>query len=139
MKKVTFVTMLAVMLFGVLTVSCVVADPGRWEERSDRPEQERWHGGIRERITEANRRIDRGIERGSLTRHEARRLNEELNGILDKIDRMRADGHLDERERERINHDLDRLDRDIDIEKHDGDTRHREDNSEFRNDEYRPR
>jgi polyhydroxyalkanoate synthesis regulator phasin len=116
MKKVTFVTMLTAILLGTLTVSCV-AEQGSWQERSGRSEQGSWHGGIRDRINEANRRIDRGIERGSLTRHEARRLNEELNDILDKISRMKDDGHLDERERERINNDLDRLDNDINREK----------------------
>jgi len=138
MKRVTLLTMLAVMLFGALTISCV-AEPGRWQERSDRSEQESWHGEIRDRIDEATRRIDRGIERGSLTRPEARRLNDELNGILGEISRMREDGHLDRRERERINRDLDRLDKDIDREKHDDDTWRSDENPRFRNDGYRPR
>lgn len=82
--------------------------------------QEDWRGGIRSRIHESRARIDRGIENGSLTRHEAGRLNRELNHILAKIDRMREDGHLSERERRIINRDLDRLSNDIRREKHNG-------------------
>jgi hypothetical protein len=111
MKKVTFALIVAVMLFGAIATG--------YAERGD------WHGGIRTRIHAAHERIDRGIERGSLTRHEAQRLKEELNGILRKIDRLKADGRLDPREREIINRDLDRLDRDIYREKHDNDRRRR--------------
>jgi len=78
-----------------------------------------WHGGIRARIEEAQQRIERGIEQGSLTRHEARRLQEEFGGILEKIDAMKRDGRLDERERDIVNRDLDRLERDISREKQD--------------------
>ncbi len=158
MNRATVVTLLTVIFFGTLTVTCI-AEQGGWPERPNRFEQEilpgeigevvhdaerifnheGWHGGIRDRISEANRRIDRGIERGSLTRHEARKLNDELNGILNKIDRMKADGHLDEREREKINRDLDRLDKDIDREKHDDDTGRRDDDSGRRDDEHRHR
>jgi hypothetical protein len=95
------------------------------EKRDDeiRGEFNNWHGGIRGRIHEARQRIDRGIERGSLTRHEADRLMGELSGILERIDRMKADGHLSPREQEKISRDLDRLDRDIAREKNDDDTR----------------
>lgn len=110
MKKAILAIMGAVMLFGMVATS--QADPGDWR------------GGIRSRIHEAEARIERGIERGSLTRHEADRLNRELNHILNRIDRMRDDdGHLDRREREIINRDLDRLDYDITREKRDGDRR----------------
>jgi len=86
--------------------------------------QERdWHGGIRSRINVEYERIERGIERGTLTRHEAHRLKQELDHILNKIDHMKRDGYLDPREREIINRDLDRLDRDITIEKRNPDRR----------------
>ncbi len=111
MKKVIMAIMFTVMLFGPIVIG-----------HADR---EDWRGGIRARIHEAHEKIDRGIERGSLTRHEAQRLKEELEGILRKIDRMKDDGHLNHREREIINRDLDRLDRDISREKHDRDRRHR--------------
>lgn len=111
MKKVAFAVMFAVMLFGTIAIG--------YADRED------WRWGIRARIHEAHQRIERGIDRGSLTRHEAQRLREELDGILAKIDRMKADGHLDPREREIINRDLDRLDRDISREKHDRERRYR--------------
>jgi hypothetical protein len=109
MKKVIFAVMCVAMLFGMVAT-------GHADFRE-------WRGGIRERIHRAEARIERGIENGSLTRHEARRLHEELNGIFYKIDRMKEDGHLSERERDVINQDLDRLDRDISREKHDGEHR----------------
>jgi hypothetical protein len=111
MKKVTFAVIVAIMLFGTIAIG--------YADRGD------WHGGIRDRIHEAHQRIERGIDRGSLTRHEARRLKEELDRILRKIDRMKEDGHLNPREREIIDRDLDRLDRDISREKHDSERRYR--------------
>ena len=78
-----------------------------------------WRGGIRSRIHESKQKIEQGVERGSLNRHEADKLNAELGAILDKIDRMKADGYLSQGERDTINRDLDRLDRDIFKEKHD--------------------
>jgi hypothetical protein len=107
MKKLAIAVMVAVMLFGTIAIS--------YADRED------WRGGIRTRIHEAQERI----ERGSLTRHEAKRLNEELDRILDKIEHMKADGRLNPREREIINRDLNRLDRDISREKHDRERRPR--------------
>ena len=113
MKKVLFAVMCAVMLFGMVAIGSA--------ERVD------WRGGIRTRIHDARESIERGIKRGTLTKHEARGLREELDGILNKIDRMKEDGHLSPREREKINRDLDRLDRHIAREKHNDDTRRRDD------------
>ena len=103
MKKMVLTVIFAIMFFAPIATS--------YADRDD------WHGGIRSRIIEDQQRIERGIEHGSLTRHEARMLQRELGAILDKIDRMKADGRLDPREREIINRDLDRLDRDITREK----------------------
>ncbi len=103
MRKLLLVLMSAATLLGTMASSYA---------------QEDWRGGIRARIHDSRVRIDRGIQQGSLTRHEAGRLNRELNGILAKIDRMKADGHLSDRERSIINRDLDRLSRDISREKH---------------------
>jgi hypothetical protein len=83
-----------------------------------------WRGGIRSRIQESKQKIEQGIERGTLNRREARKLNKELGKILNKIDRMKADGHLRQRERDRIKRDLDRLDRDIFKEKRDDNRRY---------------
>jgi polyhydroxyalkanoate synthesis regulator phasin len=106
MKKVMFLAMFAVMLFGTLATG--------YAEQGD------WRGGIRSRIQSDRQKIDQGVEQGTLNRREAGRLNEELGAILNKIDRMKADGQLSPGERDRINGDLDRLDRDIFKEKHDG-------------------
>ncbi len=109
MKKVVFIIMFAAIFFAGMATS--YADRGEW------------HGSIRSRIHEDQQRIERGIERGSLTRHEARKLQRELGRILNKIDRMRQDGRLDRWERERINRDLDRLDGEITREKRDDERR----------------
>jgi ribosomal protein S20 len=106
MKKVMFLAMFAVMLFGTLATG--------YAEQGD------WRGGIRSRIQDEKQKINQGIERGSLDRREAGKLNDELGTILYKIDRMKADGQLSQGERDQINNDLDRLDRDIFKEKHDG-------------------
>ena len=111
MKKVILAVMCAVVLFG--TVAIGYAD------------QKEWRGEIQTRIHEAKGRIERGVERGSLTKHEAQKLHGELDGIRHKIDRMKDDGHLSPRERESINRDLDRLDKRITREKRDDDTRPR--------------
>jgi ribosomal protein S20 len=76
-----------------------------------------WRGGTRTRIQDSKQKIVQGVERGTLNRNEARKLNKELGKILYKIDRMKADGRISPREREKINRDLDRLDRDIFKEK----------------------
>jgi hypothetical protein len=102
-----------------------------WDRRVDDRERGDWHGGIRTRIHKAKQSIERGIEQGDLTSHEAKKLNEELENILDKIDSMKEDGHLSEREREKINHDLDRLERDIRREKSDDDRRGDGDHSRY--------
>ena len=105
MKKMMLAVICAVFVFGAIATG--------YAEQGD------WRGGIRARIQVSKQRIDKGIERGTLTRHEADRLNEELGDILDKIDRMKADGYLSQGERDNINKDLNRLDRDIFKEKHD--------------------
>jgi septal ring factor EnvC (AmiA/AmiB activator) len=107
MKKLLFAVMCAIMLYGMIAIV--------YAERDD------WQGGIHSRINEAKQGIERGIEKGSLTRYEAKKLNEELDSIIDNIDRMKRDGKLSQSEREKININLDRLERDIIREKHDAD------------------
>jgi hypothetical protein len=84
-----------------------------------------WRGGIRDRINVESERIERGVERGSLTRSEAYRLRGELKQIRYKIDRMKRDGYLDPRERGIVNRKLDRLHRDITRQKKDFERRPR--------------
>jgi septal ring factor EnvC (AmiA/AmiB activator) len=109
MKKVIVAVICAVMVLGVVALA--------------NAERGEWRGGICERIHKAKERIADGIEQGSLTRHEAKKLERELDRILEKIDRMKEDGQFSPRERKRINYDLDRLERHITREKHDEDTR----------------
>ena len=105
MKRVILAVICAVFVFGTIATG--------YAEQGD------WRGGIRTRIQESKQKIEQGIERGTLNRHEADKLNGELGSILNKIDRMKADGYLSQGERDTINNDLDRLDRDIFKEKHD--------------------
>jgi len=86
--------------------------------------QRDWRGEIRSRVQKSKQKIEQGIKRGTLNRHEADKLNAELGTILNKIDRMKADGYLSQKEHDRIKSDLDRLDKDIYKEKHDDDRRH---------------
>ena len=105
MKKMMLAVICAVFVFGSIATG--------YAEQGD------WRGGIRSRIQESKQKIEQGIDRGTLNRYEADRLNMELGTILNKIDRMKADGHLSPGERDNIKNDLDRLDRDIFREKHD--------------------
>ncbi len=94
---------------------------GHYEEAR----RDEWRSSIRERIAKAERRIDRGVERGSLTRREAKRLRGELDDIRYQIDQMREDdGRLSRRERNRIHDRLDGLERRIREEKRDDDRRY---------------
>lgn len=108
MKKMMLAVICAVFVFGTISIG--------YTEQGD------WRGGIRSRIEASKQKINQGIERGTLNRHEADKLNAELGDILNKIDRMKADGSLSQWERDNINNDLDRLDRDIFKEKHDAQT-----------------
>ncbi len=111
MKKIIFTVICAVMLLGSVTIG--------YADRED------WRGGIRTRIQEAHKRIDRGVDQGTLTRQEEKSLRGELNGILRKIDRMKDDGRLNPKERDIIHRDLERLNKHITREKRDNDTRRR--------------
>jgi polyhydroxyalkanoate synthesis regulator phasin len=77
--------------------------PGEWE--------------IHSRIQQAQERINHNVGRGNLSRHEAKRLEKELNEIRRTEARMRKDGRLDRREREILDHKLDRLNREINLDK----------------------
>jgi hypothetical protein len=111
MKKGIFAFLCAAMLLGTVVMG--------YAQRGD------WRGDIRARIHDAKERIERGINQGLITRHEARSLHGELDGILHKIDRMKSDGHLSPKERDSINRDIERLNRRITREKRDDDRRRR--------------
>jgi hypothetical protein len=109
MKKLILAVIFVVLMLGAAAIS--------------KAQEGDWHGGIRARVDSEYDRIERGVEQGSLTRHEAGMLRGELDEIIARIDRMKRDGHLDHRERDVINRDLDRLHRDISREKRDDDRR----------------
>jgi hypothetical protein len=105
----------APILAGLLGLGCAAALPANAGEVYAQAAPSAWE--IDSRIRQSHERIDRNLERGALTLHEARRLRGELNGIRDTEARMRRDGRLDHREREILDRKLDRLNREISAEK----------------------
>lgn len=73
---------------------------------------------IAQRLDQIERRIDRGVERRQLTRHEARSLREELRDIARLNDRARRGG-LSYRELAQIDRRLDRLEVAVKFERND--------------------
>lgn len=69
-------------------------------------------------------RIRIGMQEGSLTRHEFRKLMEEQREIHEMERHFRADGILDVREFRRLDHALDVASRNIRMEKHDRQARY---------------
>ena len=83
------------------------------------------HGRIDQRQYKQERRIERGIARGDLTRHEANRLRHR-NWEIEQMQRQAwRDGWLSPGERRSIEAAQDRLSRQIRRERHDGDYRYR--------------
>ncbi|WP_293678329.1 hypothetical protein [uncultured Phenylobacterium sp.] len=99
-------------------------DQGRHEQARD------WNGGhdrgarvsINERQQNLERRIDRGIRTGDLSRREAYRLRGESRQIAQLESRYRANG-LSQWERQDLNRRMDRLESQIRAERHDRDNR----------------
>jgi hypothetical protein len=61
-------------------------------DRDGRYDRGIWQGNIRERLDRIAFRIDRGFERGALTRSEAQRLRWELNNVQRLAQRYSYDG-----------------------------------------------
>jgi hypothetical protein len=123
MNKVLLVAICAPMIFGAAAVHAYNGEHGGGGyERGER------HGSVRDRMRETEERIGRGIDRGSITRHEAHRLYGELRDIRERMERMRYDdrGMSRDERRARIDHDLDRLNERISRAKHDDDRRYDE-------------
>ena len=74
---------------------------------------------INKREHSQQERIRQGIRSGSLTRHEAARLEAEQARIRVDEARAKADGRVSYRERERLNRELSRAGSDIHHQKHD--------------------
>jgi hypothetical protein len=112
MSKITFA---APVLVGLLGLGCGVAAPSMAAEVYAQAAPSAWE--IDSRIRQSHERINKNLERGALTIHEAKRLRGELDSIRDTEARMRRDGRLDHREREILDHKLDRLNEEISVEK----------------------
>ena len=91
------------------------ADYARWEDRS---------ASINEREAQIRARIQRGLNDGSITRWEARRLYRDLGNIEAKERAFRSDGRLSGREFAELNRDLDRLALNVREQRHDQDRRY---------------
>ncbi len=73
---------------------------------------------IQQREQYEQQRIQQGIQNGSITPDEARRLEAEQSRIQQKEQRMKSDGNLSQRERARLNEQLNKANRDIYRESH---------------------
>jgi uncharacterized tellurite resistance protein B-like protein len=76
-------------------------------------------GNFRQRIENQQKRIDDGIAKRQLTRHEAEVCQDNLNWIKDTFNRMRADGRLTAQEMNKLDEMLDRNNRLIARERND--------------------
>jgi len=97
----------------------------RGDGRAERQEVRRHHGlngdrqYYRQRFRNQERRIQAGLDDGSLTRHEARRLYRNQSRIHEIAREARADGIVTPRERARLERSLDRQSRRIYRQRHD--------------------
>lgn len=90
----------------------------RYDQRGDRGD--RGWTNINQRQVQLDRRIDRGVRNGSITRSEAYRLRNEFHGIARLEQRYRANG-LSGWERADLDRRFDRLSAQIRWERNDGD------------------
>ncbi|MGH8618583.1 MAG: hypothetical protein ACREUW_12905 [Burkholderiales bacterium] len=81
----------------------------------------RERGGVNQRQSNQQHRIEQGVRQGDLTRNEARNLGQQQRHIAREETRYRADGHLSHGERADLRHDQNQANRDIRRERHDGD------------------
>jgi hypothetical protein len=79
--------------------------------------------GIDQRQANQERRIDKGIASGELTKRETRRLEREQNAINRAEGKARADGVVTAKERHRLHHAQNKASRDIKRQKHDAQQR----------------
>jgi hypothetical protein len=113
---------LAVLALGGVTPAVAQYAQGNAQYRGNWDGQSFWRDASadpRDRIQFLQRRIDRGVADGSLTRREARRSQRELDGI--RRDARRMGRHLNDRERATLQARLDDVARDIRWQRHDND------------------
>jgi hypothetical protein len=96
-------------------------DRGDRYDRYDRGDRyERGWVSIDQRLSQLDRRIDRGVRSGQITRSEAYRLRGEFRMLVRLENRYRMDG-LNRWERDDLNRRFDALSERIRWERHDGD------------------
>ncbi len=111
--------MMSVAFVATMAGAQPVPAPGGWDAGAF------WRGapdGPRERIKFLQDRIDHGRADGSLDRHEADRVQGELDGVRNWIRRLHWDdaGPLDPGQRARVQGRLDQISRQIKWMRHDG-------------------
>jgi hypothetical protein len=111
MKRLT-ATALTLILSAALT-GPALAGPGGHGGHGAHHGDGHHHARVDRRQHNQERRIERGIYRGELTRHEARRLHQQQRRIARLERRLRADGHLTRGERHILNERLERASRTI--------------------------
>ena len=85
-------------------------------------QRERWHQ-LNNQIHDAQAKINSGLHDGSLTKHEAERLHDELRRIESDMTRAGEDG-LSRKDMERLDREFAKLRRDIYRERHDEERGH---------------
>jgi len=76
-------------------------------KKTHNPARQLYNSDVRDRIDSQQKRIDKGIASGELTRHEADIVMDNLNHIRKKYDKMTMDGVLTMKELEKLDKMLD--------------------------------
>jgi hypothetical protein len=124
MKKIIVaLAMASSALVAAAPASAQYGDRYRQDYRNDRYDDRGVRGGdVRQRIERINFRIERGIERGTITRREAQRLRYEVNNVSRLAQRYGHDG-MSGRERADLERRLDWLQQRVQHERSDDDRR----------------
>jgi hypothetical protein len=111
-------TLIALAAAGMLASTMAVAQQPYHRDQPYRDDAQRWaqndrwddrEAGINEREARINARIQRGMNDGRISEHEARRLYRELRDVEARERAYMNDGRLNRRETDSLNRDLDRL------------------------------
>jgi hypothetical protein len=133
-------SLIAVVVAGALASGAAVAErltihvdgqgaPLVRVQQYDRDDFRRWYDegrrlDVDDRQARIHDRIQRGFDRGQLTRREVRQLERQLNDVEAKERAYQSDGRLNRRERDDLHQDLDRLADRLRFERRDGQTRY---------------
>lgn len=104
MRKIAFVVI--ALLLGVILSASIVIAGNMYDPK------------VKNRMVAQQKRINKGIASGCLTRAEARKLRYHLNCIRAEESRLKADGHLTRREGARLHRQLNHNSKMIYFKKH---------------------